>query len=115
MARFHGNVGFIRTIEYDPINHPSVWKEVSTERTYYGDVLKNTRRWENTSRGSNENLVINNTISIIADSFANENMGAMRYVRFKGDLWEITNVEIQRPRIILTIGGLYNGPNATGA
>ncbi len=115
MARFHGNVGFIRTIEYDPINHPSVWKEVPTERTYYGDVLKNTRRWENSPRGSNENLVINNTISIIADSFANENMGAMRYVRFKGDLWEITNVEIQRPRIILTIGGLYNGPNATGA
>lgn len=110
MARFHGKVGFIRTEETDPINHPSVWKEVAKEYYYYGDVLKNTHRWDNVSNGTNENLVINNTISIIADSFANQNIGAMRYVSFNGDLWEITNAEIQRPRIILTLGGLYNGP-----
>lgn len=114
MARFHGKVGFIRTIEYDPINHPSVWREESTEREYYGDVMRNTRRWDQNSGGTNENLVINNTISIVADSFANENIGAMRYVRWHGDLWSITNIEIQRPRIILTIGGLYNGPDESG-
>lgn len=110
MARFHGKVGFIRTEETDPINNPSVWKEVASEHYYYGDVLKNTHRWDSVSNGTNENLVINNTISIIADSFANKNIGAMRYVSFNGDLWEITNAEIQRPRIILTLGGLYNGP-----
>lgn len=112
MARFHGGVGFIQTIEFDPINHPSVWKEVPTEREYYGDVMRNTRRWDQNGSGTNDNLVINNTISIVADSFANENIGAMRYVRWHGDLWNITNIEIQRPRIILTIGGLYNGPEA---
>lgn len=109
MARFHGAVGFIRTEESDPVNHPGVWKEVPTERMYYGDVLKNTRRWDQNGNGTNENLVINNTISIIADKYANANIGAMRYVRWNGDLWKVTNVEIQRPRIILTIGGLYNG------
>lgn len=113
MARFHGVVGFIRTIEYDPINHPSVWKEVATEREYYGDVMRNTRRWDQNGNGTNENLVINNTISIVADSFANENIGAMKYVKWHGDLWNITNIEIQRPRIILTIGGLYNGPDSS--
>ena len=114
MARFHGKVGFIRTIEYDPVNHPSVWREEASEREYYGDVMRNTRRWDQNSGGTNENLVINNTISIVADSFANENIGAMRYVKWNGDLWSITNIEIQRPRIILTIGGLYNGPDASG-
>ena len=114
MARFHGEVGFIQTIEYDPINHPSAWREVASEREYYGDVMRNTRRWDQNSSGTNENLVINNTISIVADSFANENLGAMRYVKWNGDLWNITNIELQRPRIILTIGGLYNGPDASG-
>ena len=114
MARFHGKVGFIRTVEYDPINHPSVWREESSERDYYGDVMRNTRRWDQNGSGTNDNLVINNTISIVADSFANETIGAMKYVRWHGDLWNITNIEIQRPRIILTIGGLYNGPDASG-
>ena len=115
MARFHGAVGFIQTLELDPVNHPSVWDEVATEREYYGDVMRNSRRWDQNGSGTNENLVINNTISIVADSFANENIGAMRYVRWHGDLWNITNIEIQRPRIILTIGGLYNGPDASGS
>ena len=114
MARFHGKIGFIRTIEYDPENHPGVWREVATEREYYGDVMRNTRRWDQNGGGTNENLVINNIISIVADSFANENIGAMRYAEWHGDLWSITNIEIQRPRIILTIGGLYNGPDASG-
>ena len=76
--------------------------------------MKNTRRWDQNSSGTNNNLVIYNTISIVADEFANENIGAMRYVRWHGDLWEITGIDIQRPRIILTIGGLYNGPDESG-
>lgn len=112
MARFHGTIGFIRTEEYDPVNHPSVWRETSTERDYYGTVMRNTRRWDQNSNSSNDNLVINNTISIVADTYANENIGAMKYVRWNGCLWSITNIELQRPRIILTIGGLYNGPTA---
>ena len=111
MARFHGAVGFIHTVETDPENHPSVWEEVATERNYYGDVMRNTRRWDPNGNGTNSNLVINNTISIVADSYADRNLGAMRYVKWHGDLWNITNIEVQRPRIILTIGGLYNGPD----
>ena len=79
------------------------------ERPYYGDVIRNARRWEN-SGNLNDNLVINNTISIIADEFARCNIGAMKYVRWNGEAWKITNVEVQRPRLILTIGGLYNEP-----
>ena len=111
MARFHGAVGFLRTEEQDPENHPGVWIEVLAERTYYGDVLQNSRRWDQNGT-LNESLVINNRISIVADSFANENIGAMRYVKLNGELWKITNVEVQRPRLILTIGGLYHEPES---
>lgn len=109
MARFYGEVGFLQTIETDPVNHPSVYEEVLTKRPYYGDVVRNARRWE-ASGNLNDNLVINNTISIVADNFAYCNIGAMKYVRLNGEAWKITNVEIQRPRLILTIGGLYNEP-----
>lgn len=109
MARFSGTVGFLKTVETDPKNHPSVYNEVITERRYYGDVLSNSRRWDQNGN-LNDNLVINNRISIVADRFATENIGAMRCVRWHGDTWKITNVEIQYPRIIITIGGQYHEP-----
>lgn len=111
MARFSGTVGFLKTKETDPKNHPGVWTEVLAERRYFGDVLSSSRRWDqNGSASLNDNLTINNRISIVADRFAKENLGAMKFVRWFGDTWEITNVELQYPRIILTIGGQYHEP-----
>ena len=110
MARFSGNIGFLRTEETDPDDHPGVWTEVIWERRYYGDVLSNSRRWDQNGNYLNENLTINNRVSIVADSFARKNLGAMKFVRWLGDTWEITNAEIQYPRIILTIGGQYHEP-----
>ena len=81
-----------------------------TEREYYGDIIRNSRRWDQNSGGVNDNLVMNHTISIVADDYANRNLGAMKYVRWRGDRWQISTIEIQRPRIILTLGGVYNGP-----
>lgn len=109
MARFSGTIGFLRTMEADPEDHPGVWTEVLTERRYYGDVLSNSRRWDQNGN-FNDNLTINNRISVVADSFAISNLGAMKFVRWYGDTWEITNAEIQYPRIILTIGGQYHEP-----
>ena len=112
MARFYGKIGFIYTEETDPIEGPGVWEPITTERDYYGDVMRNTRRWDQNGGSANDNLVLNNTISIVADRFAEKHYGAMKYVRWMGERWIITNVEIQRPRLILTIGGLYNGPES---
>jgi hypothetical protein len=109
MARFHGTVGFLRTEETDPDNHPGVCTEVLRERPYYGDVLSNSRRWDQNGN-FNDNLTINNRISIVADTFARSNLGAMKFVRWLGDTWKVTNAEIQYPRIILTIGGQYHEP-----
>lgn len=109
MARFSGTIGFLRTEETDPDNHPGVYKEVLREHRYYGDVLSNSRRWDQNGN-FNDDLAINNRISIVADGFARANLGAMKFVRWLGDTWKITNAEIQYPRIILTIGGQYHEP-----
>lgn len=108
MAKFFGSVGYAETTE----TVPGVWVDVITERTYVGDVLKNTRRFE-TGEGLNDDLTINNLVSIIADPFAYLHFHTMKYASWMGVLWKITNIEVQRPRLILTIGGVYNGPTPT--
>jgi hypothetical protein len=103
MAKFYGVIGYAETVE----TKPGVWKEQITERTYYGDLIRNTRRLQTTDQ-LNDNINVANEISIVADPFANENFHSMRYVEFMGAKWKITNVEVQYPRLILTIGGVYN-------
>ena len=104
MAKFCGNIGYIETVEVKP----GIWKEQIVERLYYGDLTRNTSRFQS-SGGVNDDINISNNISIIADPYANENFHHMRYVEFMGSKWKITNVEVNYPRLILTIGGVYNG------
>lgn len=103
MAKFYGKVGFLRTEE----SAPDVYSEVLTERLYKGDVIRNQKRYQS-SESLNDDVVLSNNISIVADDYANENVFAIKYVIYKGVPWKVTNVEIQRPRIILTLGGKYN-------
>lgn len=104
MARFCGVIGFSETSE----TSPGVWTDQYVEKRYTGEVLSNARRWEH-GENLNDNLNLNNSISIIADFFAYENAYAIKYVKWAGASWCVTNVEIKRPRLILTIGGVYNG------
>lgn len=106
MARFSGIIGFVDFKEGKPGVHR---EDVYIERLYKGDVIRNTRRWEGANDQVNDNLQINNQFSIIGDPYAYEHFFAMRYISWMGSLWKITNVEVQRPRLILTIGGVYNG------
>lgn len=104
MAKFYGNIGFVTTKE----TAPGVYRPVETLRAYKGDLLNNVKRWESTEY-VNDDLSLNNRISIPADSFAYENLGSMKFVEQYGTRWKITAAEVQRPRIILSIGGVYNG------
>lgn len=104
MAKYYGNIGYIETVEVEP----GRWEEQITERPYYGDITRNISRHQ-PSGGVNDDINVNNTISIIADPYANENFQYMRYAVFMGAKWKITNLEIKYPRIILTLGGVYNG------
>ena len=104
MAKFYGAIGYAETVE----TAPGVWEEQITERNYYGELVRNTSRFQ-VSDQVNDNVNIANEISVIADPFATRNFHAMRYVEFMGAKWKITNVEVRYPRLILTIGGVYNG------
>lgn len=104
MAKFYGTIGYAVTVE----TKPGVWTEKITERMYYGDMTRNTRKLQSTDQ-LNDNINVANEISIVADPFANENFHSMKYVEFMSAKWKITSVEVQYPRLILTVGGVYNG------
>ena len=106
MAKWYGTIGYAETVE-QPENS-GIWVETITERSYYGDVIRNSRRLESAGQ-VNDNVVVSNQISIVADPFANQNFHAMRYAEFMGTKWKITNVEVQFPRLVLSLGGVYNG------
>ena len=107
MAKFYGKIGYAETVE----TNAGVWQEKITERSYFGDIGRNTRMLQSSSQ-LNDNINISNEISIVADPFANQNFHLMRYVEFMGAKWKITNVEVKYPRLILTVGGVYNGEQA---
>lgn len=106
MAKFYGEVGYGETVE----TSPGVWVDQITEIAYFGDVIRDARYLKESESGVNQNLSVGNSISIVADPYANEHIFAMRYVRWMGTLWTISMVEVQSPRLLLRLGGVYNGP-----
>lgn len=104
MAKWFGTIGFADTVEI----RPGVWEEQITEAKYYGDVIKNSRSLQ-TGDQVNDSINIANQFSIVADPFAKNHFHKMRYIEYLGAKWKISTVEDQRPRLILTIGGLWNG------
>ena len=104
MAKFFGSIGYAVTSE----TKPGVYEEQIIEREYFGDVNRNIRKLEN-GEHLNDDINVSNEISIVSDPFANENFYSMRYAEFMGTKWKITSVEVKYPRLILTLGGVYNG------
>lgn len=105
MAKWYGAVGYGSPEEISP----GVYEDKITERKYSGDVIRNSNRWSNSPDSTIDELNISNQISILADPYAYENFHKMKYVEFMGTNWKITNIEVQYPRLILSIGGVYNG------
>ena len=103
MAKFYGVIGYVIQTE----TAPGVWQDKVTEKTYRGDVILNQQRWQK-SENLNDDLNVDNSISIIADPFAFENLGHIKYIKWMGSKWKIQSLSINRPRIILQIGGIYN-------
>lgn len=103
MARFSGKIGFVVTEETEP----GIYEPVAHERQYYGEIVKLTKRYHGSN--VNEDVTIGNEVSIVADPYAYDNLYAIRYVKFMGAAWKVTNIEVERPRLILTVGGVYNG------
>ena len=106
--KFSGKVGFWLT---DVEVHPGVFKPSIVERTYYGDVTRNERRWQEADQ-QNTNMRINNSISILSDLFAQQNFASIKYIVWNGVKLKVNSVTLDYPRLKLEIGGIYNGTNA---
>lgn len=102
MAKWFGTIGYAETVE----TSPGVWEEQITVREYFGDLTRNTRRLQAADK-INDDININNELSIVSDPYAIDHFYSMRYAEFMGARWKITNVEVRYPRLILTLGGLY--------
>lgn len=109
MARFYGEVGYGDTVESPPAS--GVWRDVITEQQYSGDVIRNTRHLQE-GEGVNQNITVANSISIVADQYAIEHFFKIKYVIWMGVYWTVTKVEVQHPRLVLSLGEVYNGPKA---
>lgn len=108
MSVFYGPIGFVETVE-DPVGS-GIWVEKPTEHYYRGVVSRYGKRWDGGSQQINPNLSISNTISIVADPFISNHLYSIRYIKWLGGYWEISSVDVEYPRMILSIGGVYNGP-----
>jgi hypothetical protein len=107
MAKFYGEIGYGESVE----TTPGVWQDEIVEHSYFGDVVRNTRRLQE-GEVLNNDLTVGNSISIVADAYANNHFFAIRYIRWAGTLWTVSDVEVQSPRLLLRLGGVYNGPTA---
>lgn len=108
MAKFYGTVGYGVTEE----TTPGVWTDRIVERNYSGDVIKNYKK-SYSGESINDNIDVSNNISIISDPFAMQHFHTIKYVKWMGAAWKVSTVEVQYPRLILTIGGVYNGETLT--
>lgn len=106
MAKFFGVIGFAKTVE----TTPGSWEEEITERSYYGDLIRNSRRLQATDK-VNDDINISNQLSIVADPYAVDHFYNMRYAVYNNAKWKISDVEVQYPRLILTLGGVYTNGN----
>ena len=104
MSKFYGKIGYAEQVE----TRPGVWEERITERAYFGEVRRNIRNLQNDGQ-VNDDVNIASEFSIVADPFAYQNFHSMRYIEFMDAKWKITKVDVQHPRLNLTVGGLYNG------
>ena len=103
MPKWYGKIGYGVTEE----TSPGVWTEEIVERQYYGDIIRNLRRLE-TSDQVNDNVSVSNEISIVSDPYAFENFHSIRWVEFMGAKWKVSSIEVQYPRLVLSLGGVYN-------
>lgn len=106
MAKFYGTIGYGITKESE--TSPGVWIDEFIERNYTGDVLRNMRNWR-MAENVNPDITVSDTISIIADGYALENLHSMKYVKWRGATLAVISITVERPRVILEIGGLFSG------
>jgi len=108
MAKFHGKIGFGQSVETEP----GVFTDTIVERQYYGDVIRNSRQLLDRDERVNPDISVQNSLSVVADAHLRGHFFAIRYVEWEGARWVVSDVDVQPPRLILKLGGIYHGPTS---
>lgn len=109
MTKYSGRIGYADTVEVSP----GRWEERMIERKYRGDLQRNTLRIASKIDGLNNDAVISNNISVVGDPYAYDHIHKIRYITYRGVKWDVASVDLSSPpRLVITMGGLYNGPEA---
>ena len=106
MAKFCGPIGYAISTE----TRPGFWEDVIEEHSLFGDVIRDGSRYTPSPDSTNDDLTINSQFSVVADPFANSHFHNMKYIKYMDAYWKITGVEPKYPRLIISVGGVYNGP-----
>lgn len=107
MPKYHGKVGYGFAVEDPPDS--GIYVDRITEHTYFGEIVRNTRKLIS-NENLNSDISVGNSISIIADEYAIGHFMKIKYVEWAGVFWTVTDVEVQSPRLLLSLGSVYNGP-----
>ena len=110
--KFSGVIGFCKTVEGTGEWGKGKWEDEVTEKPYKGDIIRNRRRFQANSETVHKDTIVSNTISITADDYLYKNFGTIKYVKWMGQYWEVSDIDVDRPRILISLGGIYNGPTA---
>ena len=105
--KYHGMIGYDFTTE-DP-DEPGVFRPNLVEKIATGDVLNLSTRWQAANNSTNDNIVLSKSISIMMDPFVIDNFSRIKYAEYMGVKWRVESATPQYPRIVLNLGGVYNG------
>lgn len=104
--KFSGKIGFW----YGDVEVvPGSYQPKVVEKPYRGDILKMYWNHQPVSNQQNDNITLNNQLSILSDLYLQKNWPSIRYVVWNGTKFKVTKVEPGYPRVILDVGGVYNG------
>lgn len=104
MTKYAGLVGYATQEEI----RPGVWSDTITEVFMRGDVLRLAGS-HSSGEKVNDDLTLQNRISLIGSPYAYKNFLNIKYVTYMGVRWKVLGVEVPRPRLIISLGGVWNG------
>lgn len=104
--KFHGFLGFVKFVESG--TSPGKFDVVEEEIPVKGDLLRNALKYEPVEGNEKLNMAISNRFSFIAPNRVFENFEFLKFITWNNVRWNISNIEVNSPRLIVSISGVYN-------
>lgn len=108
--KFSGKAGF--RIDDVETEH-GVYEPIVVVKAIKGSVVINHYQHQNSDKSTIDNVRITNQLSIVANQFLNEHISNLMYIEFQGVKWKVESFDIRPPRVVVSLGGVYNEQQTT--